>query len=63
MPGYDNPKSRNKSMNAGPMKDTKVNVGNEGMVTSAAKTVTTKSKSAMKGPKGFQGGLVDGMVG
>ena len=59
MQGYANPKSRNTSMNAGPMKDSKVNVGGS---TPSTTTGCMKSGSKMKSPKGFDSGIIDGKV-
>ena len=59
MQGYGNPKSRNTTKNAGPMKDSKVDVG--GSTPTSIKAVM-KSGSKMKSPKGFDSGIIDGKV-
>ena len=59
MQGYANPTSRNTTKNAGPMKDSKVNVGGS---TPPTTTASMKSGSKMKSPKGFDSGIIDGKV-
>ena len=59
MQHYGNPKSRNTTKNAGPMKDSKASVGGTKPSTT---TASMKSGSKMKSPKGFDSGVIDGKV-